>query len=75
MEGMQEGLPPEYHLDPSKVDTVEKLLEKQDPDDLFDELMGELEKNPDDKEVLRQANLLVNRLSDLIRSRQGNIQH
>lgn len=59
----QEG----FHLDPSKsTDPVEKLIaDLGTEDDAFDTLMARLEKNPDDAEARRQANLLVNRVDDL----------
>lgn len=56
-----------FHLDPEKsVDPVESLLEKTgDIDVAFDEIVEALDKDPNNRELHRQANLLVNRLDDL----------
>ena len=57
---------PDFHLDPNKqTDPIEKLVAEKDLEDAFDELMDKLDKNPDDAETRRQANLLVNRVDDL----------
>lgn len=67
---------PDFHLDPSKeVDPVEKILEEYGPTGAFDELMEKLEEHPNDQEIRRQANLLVNRLEDLSSRLRGKIQH
>lgn len=76
MGGIHEGFTADFHLDPEKAtDPLEKLLEKLGPEDAFEELMDQLEKNPDDAEARRQANLLVNRLDDLVSRLKEKIQH
>lgn len=57
----------DFHLDPSKtVDVVEQIIERRGSiDDAFDEIAGQLEKDPNNPELRRQANLLINRLEDL----------
>ncbi len=73
MERMQSA---DFHLDPSKQgDPVESLLEKKGAEDAFDELMSKLEQNPNDEEARRQANLLVNRLEDLVSRLREKTQH
>lgn len=67
---------PDFHLDPTKqIDPVEKLLEERGPTGAFDRLMEQLEQDPNNQEVRRQANLLVNRLEDLSSQLRGKIQH
>jgi hypothetical protein len=76
MQGVREGFSADFHLDPNKgTDAVEKLLEKLGPEGAFDELMDQLEQNPDDLETRRQANLLVNRLEDLSSRLKTRIGH
>ena len=67
---------PEFHLDPSKqTDPVEKLIEEIGPEGAFDELMERLDKDPNDTEARRQANLLVNRFEDLASRLRNKIGH
>ncbi|OIP59095.1 MAG: hypothetical protein AUK19_02645 [Candidatus Moranbacteria bacterium CG2_30_45_14] len=80
-EGMQtkawEEPTADFHLDPKKmVDPVESLLEKSgDADIAFDTVMESLEKDPNNPEIRRQANLLINRLDDLTNKLRNKISH
>jgi len=57
----------EFHPDPKKlVDPVETLIGKVGPDVAAEQILDNLEKNPNDREVRRQAALLANRLDDLV---------
>jgi hypothetical protein len=68
--------PASFHPDPKKMqDPVEVMLEQRGPETAFDDLMEKLEKDPNDPETRRQANLLVNRLEDLSSRLRGKIQH
>ncbi len=56
----------DFHADPEKlVDPVEDLIRKVGPENAVAQVMENLEKNPDDPELRRQAALLANRLDDL----------
>lgn len=71
------ALSPDFHLDTNKVvDPVERLLEDLgSPTAAFDELMDRLDKNKNDTEARRMAELLVNRLEDLSSRLRGKIGH
>lgn len=63
-----------FHL-AKKVDLLEKRLEqKQDIEIVFDELVDELNKKPGDPELVRQANLLINRLEDFVAQLKSKTQ-
>ena len=68
---------PDFHLDASKVvDPVEKLMEDLgSPTAAFDELMDRLDRNKNDTEARRMAELLVNRLEDFSSRLRGKIGH
>jgi hypothetical protein len=65
---MDEGFTPNMHR-ADVVDPLEKRLDKSggDVEETFDGLMQELERNPDNKDAQRQAQLLVNRLEDFLK--------
>lgn len=66
----------DFHPDPTKeIDPVEKLLEKYGPDGAFEKIMEGLNSNPNDEELRRQANLLVNRLDDWSSQLRAIVQH
>lgn len=73
---IQEGFSANFHPDEKKqTDVVEKLVEKLGPDDAFDVVMEQLERDPENPEFRRQANLLVNRLDDLVSRLKEKISH
>ncbi len=57
----------DFHPDPSKLeDPVEKVIDRTgDLEAAFDEISVALEKDPNNPELRRQANLLINRAEDL----------
>lgn len=61
---------PDFHLE-KKEDPVEKLIDQFGPDGAFDELIAKLDADPENAELRRQANLIVNRIEDLRR----RVQH
>ncbi len=66
-QNIRSGFSEHFHPDPEKLrDPLETLLEELGPDKAFDKLVAQLEDNPNDPELRRQANLLVNRLEDLL---------
>ncbi|MFA9262475.1 MAG: hypothetical protein ACEQSB_03935 [Undibacterium sp.] len=66
----------DFHLDPSKqVDAVEELVDKFGPQGAYDQVMEDLEKDPDNTEKRRQAALLANKFEELastLRSKTSN---
>lgn len=66
----------EFHPDPEKqVDPAERLIEKLGPDGAVDEITARLEADPSNEELRRQANLLLNRLDELVEKFRRKISH
>ncbi len=65
-----------FHADPEKQhDEVEALLERLGPDGAVDELNERLANNPEDAEARRMANLLANKLEELLSQLREKTQH
>lgn len=66
---------PDFHLDASKVDEVEKLIERVGWDDALLQINDNLNRNPDDAEARRQATLAVKLYDEKIKPLKDKLQH
>ena len=65
-----------FHFDPNKEsDPVEGLIDKLGLDGAFDEITQQLENDPENSELRRQAALLVERGEELVSRLKGKLQH
>lgn len=66
---------PDFHLDTSKVDDVEKLIQKVGWDDALIQINDNFDKNPNDTEARRQAALIVKLYDEKVRPLREKLQH
>lgn len=67
---------PDLHLDPRKDrDPVEELIRTRGFEEAVDKIIEQFKKNPDDPELRRQANLIMNRCDDLANGLRKELSH
>ncbi len=75
-EGEWRKATPDFHPDPNKeVDPVEDLIERIGFESAVDEIIDRVSKNPNDPEIRRQANLIMNRCDDLAAGLRQKLIH
>ena len=71
----QVEMSPDFHLDSSKVDEVEKLIQRVGWDDALTQINDKLTNNPDDAEARRQATLIVKLYDEKVKVLKDKLQH